>query len=77
MAADSYTPIPILKDDRTQNAYGEYSFDFETGNGIARGEQGHQEDGQENSGSWRLILIIRHFLFNIILFKYINKLKIQ
>ncbi|KAK4289215.1 hypothetical protein Pmani_037803 [Petrolisthes manimaculis] len=52
VAADTYKPIPILKDDRTQNAYGEYSFDFETGNGIARNEQGYQQDGQENSGAW-------------------------
>ncbi|XP_069982233.1 endocuticle structural glycoprotein SgAbd-8-like [Penaeus vannamei] len=46
------TPIPILKDDRTQNAYGEYTFDFETGNGIARNEAGKQADGQESSGGW-------------------------
>ncbi|XP_037782111.1 endocuticle structural glycoprotein SgAbd-8-like [Penaeus monodon] len=53
VVADSYkTPIPILKDDRTQNAYGEYSFDFETGNGIARNEAGKQADGQESSGGW-------------------------
>lgn len=43
---------PILKDDRTQNAYGEYTFDFETGNGIARNEAGKQADGQESSGGW-------------------------
>nr|XP_027209202.1 flexible cuticle protein 12-like [Penaeus vannamei] len=53
VVADSYkTPIPILKDDRTQNAYGEYTFDFETGNGIARNEAGKQADGQESSGGW-------------------------
>ncbi|XP_042873890.1 endocuticle structural glycoprotein SgAbd-1-like isoform X3 [Penaeus japonicus] len=53
VVADSYkTPIPILKDDRTQNAYGEYTFDFETGNGIARNEAGRQADGQESSGGW-------------------------
>ncbi|XP_069982232.1 flexible cuticle protein 12-like [Penaeus vannamei] len=53
VVADSYkTPIPILKDDRTQNAYGEYTFDFETGNGIARNEAGNQADGQESSGGW-------------------------
>ncbi|XP_071538561.1 pupal cuticle protein 20-like isoform X1 [Panulirus ornatus] len=53
VAADSYkTPIPILKDDRTQNAYGEYTFEFETGNGISRNEAGKQADGQESSGGW-------------------------
>ena len=53
VAADSYkAPIPILKDDRSQNSYGEYSFSFETGNGIARSEEGKQADGQENSGKW-------------------------
>ncbi|XP_069974790.1 larval cuticle protein LCP-17-like [Penaeus vannamei] len=30
--------IPILKDDRTQDAYDGYSFDFESGNGIVRME---------------------------------------
>lgn len=54
VAAESYkTPIPILKDDRTQDAYGGYTFDFETGNGISRNEAGRQADGQESSGGWR------------------------
>ena len=53
-AAPSYnTPVPILKDDRSQNAAGEYSFEFETGNGIVRSEAGRQADGQENSGAFR------------------------
>ncbi|XP_063584752.1 flexible cuticle protein 12-like [Penaeus indicus] len=53
VVADSYkTPIPILKNDRIQNAYGEYTFDFETGNGIVRNEAGKQADGQESSGGW-------------------------
>ncbi|XP_063847982.1 endocuticle structural glycoprotein SgAbd-2-like [Scylla paramamosain] len=53
VAAPTYdTPIPILKDDRTQNAAGEYSFNFETGNGIVRSESGYQADGQENSGAF-------------------------
>ena len=54
MAADSAykAPIPILKDDRTQNAYGT-SFSFETGNGISRTEEGRENDGNEQSGSWR------------------------
>ena len=52
-AAPSYTPIPILKDDRSQNAAGEYTFDFETGNGIVRSEAGRQADGQESSGAFR------------------------
>ncbi|XP_068215629.1 pupal cuticle protein Edg-78E-like [Palaemon carinicauda] len=53
VVADTYkTPIPILKDDRTQNAYGEYTFEFETGNGIKRNEAGRQNDGQESQGGW-------------------------
>ncbi|XP_037803517.1 larval cuticle protein LCP-17-like [Penaeus monodon] len=44
--------IPILKDDRTQNTYGEYSFDFEAGNGIARQESGSQSYGQVAQGGW-------------------------
>ncbi|XP_050697121.1 endocuticle structural glycoprotein SgAbd-8-like isoform X1 [Eriocheir sinensis] len=52
-AAPGYdTPIPILKDDRSQNAAGEYTFDFETGNGIVRSEAGRQADGQESSGAF-------------------------
>jgi len=43
--------IPILKDDRTQDAYGGYTFDFETGNGISRQEEGSQNDGQNSAGS--------------------------
>ncbi|XP_068216049.1 pupal cuticle protein 20-like isoform X1 [Palaemon carinicauda] len=50
--ADYNAPIPILKDDRTQNAYGEYTFDIETGNGIKRTEAGRQNDGQESEGAW-------------------------
>ncbi|XP_042864634.1 larval cuticle protein LCP-17-like [Penaeus japonicus] len=45
--------IPILKDDRTHNTYGEYSFDFESGNGIARQESGSQSYGQVAQGGWR------------------------
>jgi len=44
--------IPITKDDRSQNAYGESSFDFGTGNGIYRSEQGSQNDGQNFQGKW-------------------------
>ncbi|XP_037797510.1 endocuticle structural glycoprotein SgAbd-2-like [Penaeus monodon] len=48
-----YAPhIPILKDDRTQNSYGEYTFDFQSGNGIARQEAGSQNDGQVSQGGW-------------------------
>ena len=52
-AAEYNTPIPILKDERTSNAAGEYTFDFETGNGISRNEAGYQADGQQSSGGWR------------------------
>ncbi|XP_068215625.1 pupal cuticle protein Edg-78E-like [Palaemon carinicauda] len=53
VAADVYNAhIPILKDDRTQNSYGEYAFDFETGNGIKRQEAGRQGYGQETNGGW-------------------------
>jgi len=46
-------PIPILKDDRTQDAYGGYSFDFESGNGIVRQESGKESGGQAKQGGWR------------------------
>ncbi|XP_069942315.1 endocuticle structural glycoprotein SgAbd-8-like [Cherax quadricarinatus] len=52
----SYGPkpvIPILKDDRKQNAYGEYAFQYETGDGITRKESGSQKDGQVSQGGWR------------------------
>ncbi|XP_027224480.1 endocuticle structural glycoprotein SgAbd-8 [Penaeus vannamei] len=55
-ADESYgAPIPILKDDRTQDAYGGYSFDFESGNGIVRQESGKESDGQAKEGGWRYI----------------------
>ncbi|XP_027224488.1 endocuticle structural glycoprotein SgAbd-8-like [Penaeus vannamei] len=54
VADESYgAPIPILKDDRTQDAYGGYSFDFESGNGIVRKESGKESDGQAKEGGWR------------------------
>ncbi|XP_042864636.1 endocuticle structural glycoprotein SgAbd-8-like [Penaeus japonicus] len=46
-------PIPILKDDRTQSARGDYSVDFESANGIARQESGSQSYGQVAQGGWR------------------------
>lgn len=48
--------IPILQDDRThKTGYGEYSFDFKTGNEITRSEVGSQNDGQISSGGWNYI----------------------
>ncbi|XP_064092929.1 endocuticle structural glycoprotein SgAbd-8-like [Macrobrachium nipponense] len=44
--------IPILKDDRSQTPFGEYSFAFETGNGISREEVGSQAGGQVANGRW-------------------------
>lgn len=59
VAGDSvYAPmpiIPILKDDRTSNAYGQYTFEYETGNGISRQESGSQNDGQTLNGGWSYI----------------------
>nr|XP_027224476.1 uncharacterized protein LOC113816623 [Penaeus vannamei] len=37
--------IPIVRDDRTQNPYGENRFEFEAGNGIVRYETGSENDG--------------------------------
>ncbi|XP_037803518.1 endocuticle structural glycoprotein SgAbd-8-like [Penaeus monodon] len=52
--APSYaSPVPILKDDRTRSAHGDYSVDFEAGNGIARQESGSQSYGQVAQGGWR------------------------
>ncbi|XP_069974714.1 flexible cuticle protein 12-like [Penaeus vannamei] len=44
--------IPILKDDRSQDAYGGYSFSYGTGNGIYRDEVGRQNYGQVTQGGW-------------------------
>ncbi|XP_063600539.1 flexible cuticle protein 12-like [Penaeus indicus] len=44
--------IPILKDDRSQDAYGGYSFSYGTGNGIYRDEVGRQNYGQVSQGGW-------------------------
>ncbi|KAK7069977.1 hypothetical protein SK128_023394, partial [Halocaridina rubra] len=57
LAFPSYSPykapiIPILKDDRTQDAYGGYSFAYSTGNGIYRNENGRQNYGQNTDGGW-------------------------
>nr|XP_027228501.1 cuticle protein AMP1A-like [Penaeus vannamei] len=43
---------PILKDDRSQDAYGGYSFSYGTGNGIYRDEVGRQNYGQVTQGGW-------------------------
>lgn len=45
--------IPIVKDDRTQNPYGENRFEFESGNGIVRYETGSESDGHVQEGGWR------------------------
>jgi len=47
--------IPIVKDDRHFGGYGETSFDFATGNGIYRSEQGSQNKGQNTQGQWRYV----------------------
>ncbi|CAL4255172.1 unnamed protein product [Meganyctiphanes norvegica] len=48
-----YEHIPILQDDRSsKTGYGEYSFNYKTGNGIIRSESGAQKDGQISSGGW-------------------------
>ncbi|KAK4312121.1 hypothetical protein Pmani_016414 [Petrolisthes manimaculis] len=44
--------IPILKDDRSQDRYGAYTFDYRTGNGIYRNEAGRQNYGQNSEGGW-------------------------
>ncbi|XP_069170784.1 larval cuticle protein LCP-17-like [Procambarus clarkii] len=45
--------VPILKDDRKQNAYGESAFQYESGDGTSRKEAGTQNDGQVSQGGWR------------------------
>ncbi|XP_047488353.1 cuticle protein AMP1B-like [Penaeus chinensis] len=45
--------IPIVRDDRTQNPYGESRFEFEAGNGIVRYETGSEKDGHVQEGGWR------------------------
>lgn len=46
-------PIPILQDERSQDGYGGYTFQYSTGNGIVRKEQGRQSYGQNSEGGWR------------------------
>ncbi|XP_071520567.1 endocuticle structural glycoprotein SgAbd-5-like [Panulirus ornatus] len=43
----------IVRDERTQNDHGEYSFQYETSDGVARHESGSQRDGQVAQGGWR------------------------
>ncbi|XP_050718055.1 endocuticle structural glycoprotein SgAbd-2-like [Eriocheir sinensis] len=45
-------PIPILTDVRSQDDYGGYAFEYSTGNGIGRKEQGRQSYGQTSEGGW-------------------------
>jgi len=49
--------VPILRDDRTMpdGDSGEYKFDFETGNGITRNEQGEElyDGGMAKEGGWQ------------------------
>ncbi|XP_071520566.1 endocuticle structural glycoprotein SgAbd-2-like [Panulirus ornatus] len=53
-AEDAYAKqVPILKDDRTQNSYGEYSLRYQTGDSVTREESGSQKDGQVSQGGWR------------------------
>ncbi|XP_071520568.1 endocuticle structural glycoprotein SgAbd-8-like [Panulirus ornatus] len=55
-ASNGYGPkpvVPILKDDRTQNSDGEYSFQYQTGDGVTREESGSQEYGQVSQGGWK------------------------
>ncbi|XP_027224477.2 cuticle protein AMP1A-like [Penaeus vannamei] len=45
--------ISIVKDDRTQNAYGENTFEFVAANGIVRYESGKENNGHVQEGGWR------------------------
>ena len=49
-------PVPILRDDRQgPDAYGNYNFAFETGNGISRQEQGSPQGPKgavASQGGW-------------------------
>lgn len=43
----------IVQDQRRQNAYGEYSFQYETSDGTSRQEAGKQNNGQMMQGGYR------------------------
>lgn len=43
----------IVQDQRSQNAYGEYSFQYETSDGTSRQEEGKQDNGQVTQGRFR------------------------
>merc|ERR1739838_116095 len=47
--------VPILRDERHMGDSGEYNFEFETGNGILRSEQGEEldEGGMTKEGYWK------------------------
>nr|XP_045608539.1 endocuticle structural glycoprotein SgAbd-5-like [Procambarus clarkii] len=49
----SVSAADIVKDDRTQDGYGEYSFQYASSDGTAREEYGTQHDGQTSKGGWR------------------------
>merc|ERR1739838_269189 len=46
--------VPILRDNRVmpEGENGEYNFEFETGDGIIRNEQGYSDDGMMKQGGW-------------------------
>lgn len=43
----------IVQDQRTQDAYGEYNFQYETSDGTFRQEAGKQNNGQVTQGGYR------------------------
>nr|XP_045608541.1 cuticle protein AMP1B-like [Procambarus clarkii] len=51
--AEQRSLIPVLNDDWKQNAYGEYAYQYESGNSTSRKEVGTQNDGQVSQGGWR------------------------
>ena len=48
-----YSGASIVQDQRSQNAYGEHSFNYETSDGTVRQEEGKQNNGQVTQGRYR------------------------
>ncbi|KAK8392302.1 hypothetical protein O3P69_017705 [Scylla paramamosain] len=47
-----FSGAALLNDQRSQNAYGEYSFQYETSDGTFRQEEGAQNNGQVSRGRY-------------------------
>lgn len=66
-----HQPIGIVKDERTQSATGDHSFNFDTANGIFRQKSGTQDDGQVTSGWFEVSYLFTSFITHRSILLYI------